>query len=858
LKEDTIDSQYVEQAIKYSYNKGVTWAILTNFKELTVFNAEWVPDKRNMFSNQFIALKAEQFLEDDSLELLWLLSKESMIKGELDNRAEKLGKKIKKEPIDAQLLSDFTKWREILSKNIMTFNKDKRITEGELDETVQRILDRLIFIRKCEDNELEENIMKTALREWEDRRDKGLYERLQAIFKYFDQHYDSELFGEHLCDSIVVTSDVLKEIVSGLYETKEKLVSYDFSAIDADVLGSVYEQYLGHILKKSASRAKITESHVHRKEQGIYYTPTYIVKYIVENTLGELLRSGKVPIDRIRVLDPACGSGSFLIKAFDVLNDYYVKHHEDYGQNKLDSIGSYTTKLEILKNNIFGVDLDAKAVEISQLNMLLKVAEKGQRLPLLRQNIKCGNSLVDDYSVVGDKAFKWKEQFREVMNEGGFDVVIGNPPYVRQEELSEIKPYLETNYETYQGTADLFVYFLEKELKILKEGGYLGMIVSNKWLRAGYGENLRRFLTGFWIEEFIDFGDLRVFVDATIYPCIIIMRKTKKPNPKIRICKMATLKFDSLGEYIKSNSHFINQSELSEAEWNIQRGEANELLSKLRTTGLPLEEYVGTKIYRGILTGLNEAFIIDEKKRKELTRDDSRCEEIIKPFLTGSESKRYSIRSKKKYIIFTRRGIDISQYPSILRYLTQFKNELSPKKSKEGGIGRKPGSYEWYEIQDVTGYYKEFEKPKIIWGNLAKRSSFSLDDRDGFYVNAPACILPTNSKYVLGILNSKLMSYFLRSICAERQGGFIEQKPVYVSQVPIKKPTEMQEIEMTRLVEQMLLLDGKLINIGDKLTGERARIEDEIRGTDAEIDTLVYEIYGISEEEKGLIEECLR
>jgi len=214
---------------------------------------------------------------------------------------------------------------------------------------------------------------------------------------------------------------------------------------------------------------------------------------------------------------------------------------------------------------------------------LLKIAEKRHRLPLLEQNIKKGNSLIDDEKIAGSVAFNWKQEFKMVMDEGGFDVVIGNPPYVRQEELSKIKPYLEANYETYQGTADLFVYFFEKELKILKENGYFGMVVSNKWLRAGYGQNLRKFLTEFWIEELIDFGDLKVFADATIYPCIIIMRKIKKQNPKVRICKMETLEFGSLTEYVRNNSFFINQNGLTEKDWNIQKKEGNDLLNKYET-----------------------------------------------------------------------------------------------------------------------------------------------------------------------------------------------------------------------------------------------------------------------------------
>jgi type I restriction-modification system DNA methylase subunit len=852
LKEDLDNRKFIDQAINYSWHKGCTWAILTNFVSVVVFNAELKTE--HPWQSQLKRIRCTEFLEH--FDELWLLSRESFEQGIIDKEAEKWGKKTKKSSVDKQLLTDFTRFRELLSKNIAKLNQSRSLTEEELDESIQRILDRLIFIRNCEDRELEARTLISNLREWEGRGRGHLLKNLREVFAYFDKEYNSKIFAKHLSDDLEIDNDVLHEIIEGLYHTRDNSVFYDFSAIDADVLGTIYEQYLSHILKKTEKRATLTENNVHRKEQGIYYTPTYIVDYIVRGTLGELLKGKDVDAERIKILDPACGSGSFLIKAFDVLNQDYLKRDKDYSQTQLDLTtgAAFTRKVKILQDNIFGVDLDKQAVEIAQLNLLLKIAEKGHRLPLLERNIRCGNSLIDDEKVAGDKAFKWEEQFSEIMRDGGFDVVIGNPPYVRQEELSEIKPYLEINYESYQGTADLFVYLFEKELRILKEDGYFGMIVSNKWLRAGYGKNLRKLLTGFWIEEFIDFGDLRVFPDATIYPCIILMRKIRKPNPKIRICKMETLRFGSLGEYVRNNSFFINQSELNENEWNIQKTEANELLRKIRSSGLPIEEYVGAKIYRGILTGLNEAFVIDKKKRDELISEDSRNEELIKLFLTGAESKRYSIRSKNRYVIFTRRGMDILQYPSVLRYLEQFKKELSPKKSKGQEIGRKPGKYEWYEIQDSTAYYKDFEKPKIVWGNLATRSSFSLDETNGYYVNAPACILPTNSRYVLGTLNSKLMSYFLKSICAERQGGFIEQKPVYVSQVPIKEPTKEQEIEITQRVEKMLQLNETLLTIGDKLTDERTRIENEIAKTDSEIDELVYRIYGITESEKKIIE----
>ena len=335
----------------------------------------------------------------------------------------------------------------------------------------------------------------------------------------------------------------------------------------------------------------------------------------------------------------------------------------------------------------------------------------------------------------------------------------------------------------------------------------------------------------------------------------IIIKKIKKQNPKLKICKIQTLDFGALDVYIKNNSFTIDQSELSEKEWNIQKKEGNDLINKIRNAGLPVEEYVNAKINYGIKTGFNEAFILAEKKKTELINQDSNNADLIKPVLSGAESKRYSIRSKANYIIFTRRGIDILQYPSILKHLESFKTELTPKTNKDQQIGRKPGKYKWYEIQDTVDYYKEFEKPKIVWGNLSTKASFSLDEDIGYYINAPACILPTDSKYVLGILNSKVMSYFLRSICAERQGGFIEQKPVYVSQVPIKAPTKTQETAIISFVNKMLQLNAKLVALGNKLTDERAQLEKEIAEIDAKIDAAVYEIYELTPEERTIVEQ---
>jgi len=308
LKADLDNPKFFEQAVSYAWHKGCTWAVLTDFEAVKILNAEW--KAANYLQSHFTTISSYEFLK--RFDELWLLSKDSFEQGLLNKEAEKWGKKTKKTSIDKQLLADFTRFRETLSRNITKLNQSKHLTEEELDESVQRILDRLIFIRNCEDRELEAKTLISSMREWKSRGKGHLIKSLREVFASFDKKYNSKIFAKHLCDNLEIDNEVLQQLIRGLYYTKDKFftISYDFSAIDADVLGNIYEQYLSHILRKTEKRAKLTQSRVHRKRQGIYYTPTYIVDYIVRSTLGELLNEKKVDVEKIRVLDPACGSGS--------------------------------------------------------------------------------------------------------------------------------------------------------------------------------------------------------------------------------------------------------------------------------------------------------------------------------------------------------------------------------------------------------------------------------------------------------------------------------------------------------------------------------------------------------------------
>jgi len=785
LKADLENPQYIEQAINYAWHKGCTWAILSDFESVKIFNAEWKAP--NPLQNHLKTIPYNEYL--NRFEELWLLSKESFEQGLLDKEAEKWGKKTKKSPVDKQLLADFTRFRELLSKNIMKLNRNKNLTEEDLDESVQRILDRLIFIRNCEDRELESKTLISSFREWESRGRGQLIKSLSEVFAYFDKQYNSKIFANHLCDNLEIDNEFLHEIIEGLYYTKDESVSYDFSAIEADVLGNIYEQYLGHILKKSEKRAKLTKNHTHRKEQGIYYTPTYIVDYIVRNTLGELLKNKKIDVEKIRVLDPACGSGSFLIKAFDVLNEHYAKYDKSYSQTQMDfkTGGTFTTKVNILQNNIFGVDLDKQAVEIAQLNLLLKIAEKGHRLPLLHKNIKCGNSLIDDSTIAGDKAFKWQEEFKQIINEGGFDIIIGNPPYVNNRNLSEKdKVFFEKQYQTAYQQYDLYVLFYEIGLKLLNEGGYLGFIAPNKFAITKYGIPLRSLMLNFRIVKVVDVSQLGVFAEASTYPYIVILQKVSPRNNKIKIFSPSSSNF-----YDMSKGE-IEQNKLVDKEpflFNLTKSEHN-ILGKV--TGEKL-----IQIYRAKPT---TASIGEHGKVEALTN-----REIEKYHLLKSEKR---IIKNKKWLI---------DVPAILM-------------------------------------------KKICFVPTATL----LTDENKIPVNTVYVIHSTDGRislnYLLGILNSKLLGYYSRKKygTTAMRGGFIELRTFEIEQLPIKQIPESQQQPIIKLVDKMLSLNKRLNEIGDKKTDERARIEGEIKKTDNEIDKLVYKIYGITDEEKKIIEDSLK
>jgi hypothetical protein len=323
-----------------------------------------------------------------------------------------------------------------------------------------------------------------------------------------------------------------------------------------------------------------------------------------------------------------------------------------------------------------------------------------------------------------------------------------------------------------------------------------------------------------------------------------------------------TLEFTDLAAYVSENSYPVRQDSLDEDGWSLAGGSAQALLQKLRAKGVPLGKLLDGKIYYGIKTGLNEAFIIDATTRRHLIASDPRSAELIKPFLMGRDVKRYETPEVERFLIFVRRHVDIQQYPAILEYLSPLKERLMPKPDNWSGkswSGRKAGSYKWYEIQDPVEYHAEFEKPKIIVPAIVQNASYSFDT-SGFYSNDKTSIIVSDSLYLLGILNSKTLDFVMHSIASTKQGGYYEYKPMYVEQLPIRTinfddPADIARHDrMVQMVEQMIALKQEHAREEVVFSDKRHELAQRIERLDQDIDALVYELYGLTDDELAIVE----
>lgn len=867
------------QLRRYGYSEPIPISILTDFEEFVVYDCTVAPNlnEKDVRGFQMKYLTYDRYVPE--FDYLWdHFSFDAVKNGRFDKYAKKDTKRRGISTLDLDFVGSLDGWREILARDIVTNNP--KISSAELNFSVQNILDRIIFLRVSEDKNIEPYEQLTGVLQLS----KGkFYSNLVKDFERAALKYNSDLFNferDTITPKLKISDAAIEQVLRDLYVP---LSPYVFSAIPVEILGNAYERFLGKTIAVTADhKIKIEDKPEVRKAGGVFYTPQYIVDYIVGQTIGKWV-TGKTPDDvaALRVLDPSCGSGSFLLGAFRFLLDwhkkYYLANTAKYAKSKIkpfDEKGFLTNaeRKRILTNNLFGVDLDPQAVEVTKLSLLLKALEGETAssvkslglervLPSLDKNIKCGNSLVGlDFPDESVRPFGWKQAFPGVFANKGFDIVIGNPPYVRQELLgATLKNYLQTNYKVSHGTADLYAYFFEKGMDILKPEGVFSIIVANKWMRANYGEPLRRFLKNTDILEISDFGDLPVFNQATTYPCIITLRKSDREK-KVRVANIRTLDFGNLATHIAEIARPMQKADLDDSGWSLAGAVSQNLLKKIAAVGVTLDKYVDGKIYYGIKTGLNEAFVIDEATKKALIKADPKAKQIIKPFLAGRDIKRNEQPSPDKFLILIPRGVTNKKrgklspedwmeatYPSIWEHFKPF---------KEKAIARYDQGEFWWELR-ACEYYDQFEVPKITVPAIVKSASYAYDTK-GIFSNDKTFIIPHSDKYLLAILNSKACDFYLKSIASTKQGGYFEYKPMYVSKLPIpvldlkKKPDLSAHTKIVGLADELIGLTEKA-----KLAtthAEKEQAAHRVSFVNDKLDAEIYKLYDLTGEEIELLE----
>jgi type I restriction-modification system DNA methylase subunit len=852
------DLDIIQSLTTFTFNKGVTWAILTNFKELRVYNVE-APGttpasmQHHTFSSSEYITKFEDMLD---------LTKHQFSLNVLDSDAELFGKKPKRISVDQQLLKDLLRYRDILMDDVAQHNS---IDEEQIEKNVPKILNRLIFIRSCGDRKIEERYLISSLNEWEENKNKKLIEYLHETFAYFRGRYGSSLFEKHECDHLKISDETLQEIISGLYKSKTRSIRYDFSLISSDILGKMYENYLGII---------------QRKKDGVYYTPNHISNYICNNTIIPYLSKSDITnipdliseysdnieeletkLHNIKILDPACGTGEFLIRSIDVLINIGKKIQDFKSKNgkyeytvKKKKSGSATfqtfdkdienQKLRtIIRNNIHGVDINYEAIEITQLNLFLKLSTSSQQLMDVSKNIRVGNSIIDDRNV-DVKAFVWEKEFPKK-----FDVIIGNPPYVRQEEIKHYKKNIEKQYKIFVSTADLYTYFYELGIKLLKDKGVLGLISSNKFMRAKYGSKLREFLKcNTKIMQIIDFGDKHLFNAITNTVILITSKKFEKNNKFLFSDNLENL-----------NITKIEQNTLNEDAWTLASKQILTIKNKMEEKGEILKNW-DVEINRGLLSGLNEAYVIDTKTKEELCGEDSKNIDLIKPIIRGRDINRYSYKWNGQWIIFipwhfplqndssvtkssrkAEKEFEI-KFPAVFNHLKKFKEKLENRNKEETGI-----RYEWYALQRyASAYYQNFSKEKIIWIELTSNNRFAFSPKEEFVLAGAFLMTGKSLKYLLAFLNSKVCKFYFKLICNSSGMGTVQWKKFAMERIPIPKLNEKKQKIFEKYVEQILLITKNQ----EILKVDSIQIEE----IEEKIDHLFYKEYNFTQEDILIIE----
>ncbi|GHT67940.1 adenine methyltransferase [Spirochaetia bacterium] len=892
------------QVRRYGWTAGMPVCLLSDFDEFVVYDTSVQPKNTDnaavarIFYCNYKDLDAHN-PKNAGTETNWeylykLFSKEAVWKGSL-LKLKTSNKKKGTQEVDEVFLQEIETWREALAANIT--NRNPSITERELNFVIQKTIDRIIFLRICEDRGIEEEgLLRTAAG------GKDIYRHLLNLFMDADDRYNSGLFHFHtekatddepdtLSEKITIDDKVLKDIIKNLYYPDGP---YEFAVLPADILGSIYERFLGKVIRLTPGhRAKVEDKPEVKKAGGVYYTPQYIVSYIVENTVGPQL-SGKTPatLKNFRIVDPACGSGSFLIVAYQYLLNWYLEQYTrkpDQYKKQLTKTGSGKTgglvnpvdykltiaeRKRILTDHIYGVDIDTQAVEVARLSLLLKALEglnsqeiqkelfNERVLPNLSGNVKCGNSLIgnDFYSqsLLGFteeeqlkiNAFDWEKEYPEVFKDGGFDVVVGNPPYFNIQTLGagakEVK-YIQDKYDRiWQDKSDILFYFIYKGLQISK--GSLGFIVSNAFLFSDKAQKLRNhIIQDGRLSKIVNFEQYMVFGDASITSGIFIFEKGKQKTKAV-VVKEKDHSPAEISEIINNDKNYFEVNFTQNDVFALVNEKIKILNARIDKDTTPLQDLF--IIGKGMETAANDVFLFKEYPSKF-------PKEYIKKRLVGENIMPYYLVDKPDYLLYIENVEDFKLLPdAIQQHLKANKKVLSNRATVKN-----EGRIWWRYSRPMHREY--YHLPKIWCSYRSKNNAFVLDETDEYIgLTNTTVIFGTNAvyslKYLLALLNSKLLSFRYKSIGKQTGSGVFEYFANGVGKLPIfvpdmKKAAEKEKHDnLVALVDQMLALKKR--EQAETVPQTKTMIGRQIVALDTQIDKAVYKLYGLTSEEIKVVE----
>jgi len=850
------DPEPARQLRRYSWSAKLPLGIVTDFHELAIYDTRVRPQEKDKPATARIFYCTFDDYPEKWDEIAGIFAKDSVLKGSFDKYAGTHRGKRGTSAFDDDFLADMERWRELLARNLALRNPD--LTQRDLNFAVQRVLDRIIFLRIAEDRGIEKFGQLQAL-----TAGPGIYPRLGEIFERADFRYNSGLFHfanekgrdeapDKLTLGLKLDDAALREIISSLYYPKSP---YAFAVIPADILGHVYEQFLGKVIHLTAGhRAVVEEKPEVRKAGGVYYTPTYIVDYIVRQTVGPMVE-GKSPkqVEKLKVLDPACGSGSFLLGAYDFLLDWHLRYYLDHdpaawAKKKQPPIyetapnahgighGSGNWQLttaerkRILVNHLHGVDIDAQAVEVTKLSLLLKVLEGEARelqgkqldfhrvLPDLGNNIKCGNSLIgsdfyaqpdlptlDDEARYKINAFDWDVEFKPIMDGGGFDAVIGNPPYIPLELLrEEERTYIRHRYPELQRKFDSSVAFMLGFLPRLAMDGRLGYIAPQTWETGeNYTDFRLRLLSDFGIQTVINLP-FDVFKDAYVDTGVFVF--TRERTSSYGLCVMP--KSGGVSDLSAVRLTSVPVSEIGKPDFQLVLNPGARRIMRRLTSRVAFTTLGEITISTQGLAG--NRFLISASKSPSATI----------PFLEKGQARRYSLE------------IASVAYTS-----------LDDKRA-------------------LARFYKG--EPKLLIRRVISRQDRLLvayTDRELVFkkdINPFIVIVPGwQPKFLLGILNSKFVSWlYLNSSAIATKDDFRQTTLAELRRIPLPTVSLGNNIHdaIVTHVERMLKLHEQFATA--KSPQVQTHLSRDIAAVDRGIDQLVYQLYGLTDEEIGIIENA--